>query len=238
MIRSHFAGRGTMLDKLMLVIVTTTTAVGACALLYNGHRFEGWVGVTSLIVFLIIQLILPRAAGMSNPAGMRIMISLLMLISLTIGRYFALYKRFEHYDKLQHLLYGIVVSIVAVVVLYRLLPESSRRRPEFHGAAIGIFSTGLTMIILFIWELFEYICDRLFASDMQDWQAGGISGLTDTVLDLAVGFSGAVITSTIIVLLYGRDREGFYLRFLAGFFPHEAQSASTKYKGGEEAIPE
>lgn len=231
-------GRVTKLAALLFWTVTLSTAIGACILLSSGQRFEGWVGIAALFVFISIQIILPRAAGMSNPAGMRIMISLLMLISLTIGRYFSLYKRIEHFDKIQHVLYGIMISLIAVVILYRLIPIHARSQSELHPAAIGIFSIGTTMVILFIWELFEYICDRQFGSDMQDWQAGGISGLTDTMLDLAVGFSGAVFASAIIMIVYSRNRKSFFDRFLAGFFPLVKEEDSILKDGREEAISE
>ncbi|NLW11341.1 MAG: hypothetical protein GX028_04915 [Clostridiaceae bacterium] len=236
MIRALNEDLGTKLGILLFWIVTLSTAVGACVLFFSGQRFEGWVGIASLFVFIIVQVILPRAAGMSNPTSMRIMISLLMLISLTIGRYFSLYKRIVHFDKLQHFLYGIMISLIAVVILYRLIPIHSRRQSEFHPAAIGIFTTGTTMIILFIWELFEYTCDRLFNSDMQDWKAGGISGLTDTMLDLAVGFLGALLASAIIMIVYSRNREIFYNRFLAGFFPLDSKKDCIIRDNREEAI--
>lgn len=226
------------LSILILWVVVLATAVGACIFLFNGNRFEGWVGVASLIVFVFVQVVLPFVASMRIPAFMRILISLVMLISLTIGRFFALYKRIEHFDKLQHGLYGIVIALIAVVMLFRLIPNSSRRNPELSSAAIGIFSVGATMILLFIWELFEYICDRLFLSDMQDWQAGGISGLTDTMFDLSVGFSGAIVASIVIMLLYRRNKEAFFLHYLAGFFPNTVHDEALEYDNREEAITE
>lgn len=226
----------TKLERLLFWFVVLATAAGAFILLWKGNRFEGWVGVASLLIFITVQIVLPRAAGMSNPAGMRIMISLLMLISLTIGRYFSLYKKIEHYDKLQHLLYGVIISLIAIVVLYRLIPAQMRTRSVLHPPAIGIFSVGTTMIVLFIWELFEYICDRLFNSDMQDWQTGGISGLTDTMVDLAVGFTGSVITSVIIVIVYKRNKTIFYERFLKGFFPVVLATNLVTENSREEAV--
>jgi hypothetical protein len=216
------------ISMLIVWLVIFCTAIGAAVLFYLGDSFEGWVGLAALVVFIFFQLILPGLASMSNPAFMRLIISCTMVSSLTAGRYLYLYQRITHFDKSQHVLYGIVLVIISLVLLYRLLPADNRSNPQIHPVALAIFLIGSTMLLLFIWELFEFICDRQFGSDMQAWKAGGISGLTDTMIDQLMGLIGALASSTIIALFYARDRAAFYSKWLSGFFPQTSSKTPAK----------
>ena len=71
-----------------------------------------------------------------------------------------------------------------------------------------------------IWEFYEYAGDRILGSNMQRWQRGAIQGLTDTMLDLAVGMAGSFLVSLLAGRQIKKDAERFYRHFIRGFFEH------------------
>ncbi len=99
-----------MASGLLFWIVVLWTAVGAIALYFRDEIFEAKVGVAALCLYVFVQILLPRIASMRNPPGMQMLISASMISSQTIGRYLFLYKRFEHYDSIQHVLFGMLFS--------------------------------------------------------------------------------------------------------------------------------
>lgn len=216
---SFRAAAGERISLLIVWIVAAWTLVGAFVLFEQGDAFEGWVGLVSLLFFLFLQLVLPKLADMSNPSLLRNIFSFVMVSSLSVGRYFYLYARVRHFDKSQHVLYGMVIVLFALVLLYRLTAPEHRLRLELHPLLVWLWLVGFAMIVLFIWEVFEYTSDRLFGSDMQDWKADGLSGLNDTMLDLITGFVGAAVVAGLLVWQLARNREKFYHRWISGLFP-------------------
>lgn len=207
-----------MASGLLFWIVVLWTAVGAIALYFRDEIFEAKVGVAALCLYVFVQILLPRIASMRNPPGMQMLISASMISSQTIGRYLFLYKRFEHYDSIQHVLFGMLFSLLAVLLFYRLIPENNRKGYDIHPFVMAVFMIGVAMLLLIFWEFFEYVCDRIFLSDMQSWKQSNVSGLSDTMLDILMGLIGSTLTATLLAYYYAKNRSGFYMRIVAPFY--------------------
>lgn len=207
-----------LLAGLMFWIVVIWTVVGAVMLFYRDEVFEAKVGIAALCLFVFVQMLLPRIASMNNPPAMQIILSLMMISSQTIGRYLFLYKRVEHFDSMQHVLFGMLFSLMALLLFYRLIPDKKRATFDIHPFAMAVFMIGVAMLLLIFWEFFEFICDRIFMSDMQSWKQSKVSGLSDTMLDLLMGLIGSMATATLMAYYQCKNQQAFYMRVVAIFF--------------------
>jgi hypothetical protein len=106
-----------------------------------------------------------------------------------IGLSFQLFKRFPFLDVPTHFLGGVVITY-----FYRVAIRHSQKLvgevPFPIQVLLAFTCTGTTTIL---WEFYENILDSLLGTQM-------VRGLEDTIVDLFVGLSGALILS----LLYRR----------------------------------
>ncbi len=65
-----------------------------------------------------------------------------------------------------------------------------------------------------IWELYEFIGDRLVSSNMQLWKNGGLAALTDTMHDIGFGLLGALLISLPAWWQLRKNPSLFYRRFI------------------------
>lgn len=125
---------------------------------------------------------------------------LVLVMSLYLGSAMKFYDRFSWWDKLLHLLSGVVIVNFGIA-LTRLEPISA------FGAVLYAFCLSMTGHC--IWELLEYASDSLKRTDNQRWQAhhpdinhkpaGALqpAGLVDTMNDLLMGLIGALAASVV-----------------------------------------
>ena len=212
--------RGRALSRLALI---STWLV--CALILGGsvwfflirNYFEAAVALTGLVIVMIIQFGTRPILQLRNPPGMQLAVSGLALVSLFAGRLFRLYRTVPYFDKSMHFLYGLMFTVIGLILFYRV-NEAQRRQLSVGPGFLAVYLIGFTMLCSFSWEIFEFTCDRLFGSDMQAWKAGGISGLTDTMLDLMADMLGTLLASILIARQLKQNARKFYSWFGAGFF--------------------
>lgn len=101
-----------------------------------------------------------------------------------------LYWRFWWYDIMMHFLGGVVIGGIAIWMLLRFRPDSSRR--------VVVVNVLTSILLVGIgWEIFEYIIDPTYAE-----QANIVF---DTGLDLVMDTIGAFV-ATSLILHIGRPR--------------------------------
>ena len=84
-----------------------------------------------------------------------------------------------------------------------------------------------------IWEIFEYLMDVVFGTDMQK------SGLNDTMADLIVDSAGAVIISVIGYFFLRDSKNDFLRRAIAGFLhknPNMKKKLEEQISGGKNFV--
>lgn len=180
------------------IAVLITAGSAGCFLVRN--YFEMWAGLASLALFMIFQWGLPRWLHLRWPVWLRFAASLIALVSVFFGRFFALYSRWPGFDKSQHLLYGLIFTLLGVSLFMHWIPRS--RSDTFRSLGpVLLAAAGFSTLICVLWELFEYISDRLTGSDMQSWKDGHLSGLTDTMLDISFDLAGVLLAVILIAVL-------------------------------------
>ena len=110
---------------------------------------------------------------------------LFIFIAFYIGYIFNIYNIFIGYDKLIHLIFGIVASFLSLNILINKRIYSEKNK-WFNVLFYIVFSLGLSVC----WEFVEFAGDNLFGKNDQ----GSIeTGVGDTMYDLLSAFLGSII---------------------------------------------
>ena len=224
----------TRLEKAALlssIVVSACVLVGSIINLIRPIYFEAAIGLVSLIIFIGVQFFLNRGSWLGNPPAMQICISILVFLSVFIGRFFSLYKLVPGYDKSQHFLYGLVFCVCGLVLFYLLNPGQASHLTVSVPTVIW-FAVGFALICGFVWELFEFACDRLFDTNMQAWKQGLAHGLIDTMADMIIDLAGSVLVALFARRQLARSPGDFYRRYMAGFL--SVRLAQKDLAGGDE----
>lgn len=100
-----------------------------------------------------------------------------------LGSCVNLYDLFSWYDVFIHMLSGVLSSYIALLILKSF--QKSKNNIIFDI----IFIFGVVFIIAGVWELFEFIIDNVFSTDMQHVIDSGVS---DTMSDMFSAYVGAL----------------------------------------------
>lgn len=136
-------------------------------------------------------------------------INLLVAVSLYIhvmghvgGYYISLAP---YYDKLAHLVSSATVALIAFFIA-ALAEHRGEVRLTVPIAIIFIVSTTLAAGTL--WEIYEFVADEVFGTDLQ-------YGNTDTMVDLIMDLAGAVIVAGLAAIALSREEGHRFVRFFA-----------------------
>nr|WP_312577610.1 hypothetical protein [Sedimentibacter sp.] len=106
------------------------------------------------------------------------------ILSLVMGSMLDFYDKIEWWDLLMHILSGIILGIIANVILIK-----NTGKFKIKKSFRFLFIVGIACIGGVVWEIFEFRVDLLFKLDTQ--LANG-SGISDTMWDLIMDFTGGV----------------------------------------------
>jgi len=160
-------------------------ALAIVAFAINGD----WVSVVNASLILGLML-LPRLVKMQYkiylPLGLEVAIVGFIFLSLFLGSLRNYYERFPLWDGVLHFQSGILLGVVGFVVVYLL---NARKTSKFRMSPgfVSFFAVCFSMALSVVWEVYEYAVDSWFGYTMQE------SGLPDTMGDLIVNCSGAII---------------------------------------------
>ena len=101
-----------------------------------------------------------------------------------LGFLLHLYKVTTWYDTFIHFISGIYSSLVAIYILYKL-KLYDKKNIIFNILFIILFSLSVSVL----WEVFEFICDKIFDSDMQR----KLTGVNDTMKDIICAVLGNIL---------------------------------------------
>lgn len=203
-IHTHSDAPGSRAAEYSAVIVALLIAGGSAGCFLYRNYFETGAGLASLVIFVVFQWGLPRWLHLRWPVWLRFAASLIALVSVFFGRFFALYSRWPGFDKSQHLLYGFIFTLLGFTLFLHWIPSDRSGRPT-RLAPVLLAASGFSILICVVWELFEYISDRLTGSNMQSWQDGDLAGLTDTMIDLAFDLAG-ILLAVLLLTVWKRLR--------------------------------
>jgi len=219
MIQSH-ASRSHPLaiaDQVVKWVGTLALLGTALITFVTHHNYETLASLASLAILWLAHFVMRRVFPGEQRHGLQIAIDLYLVEAGIMGTVLNFYNSIPFYDKMNHGVVGILAAVIGLLFFYRLNPEQRNQltvRPGF----VAIFCLGFAMTYKVFWEFYEFSGDRLFNTNMQRWQASGLNGLIDTMLDLAFGMAFAGVVCLVIMHQLKQDADRFYQKHIRGFF--------------------
>ena len=123
-------------------------------------------------------------------------LALIVAMTLTQGGEAAgLYDTWAWYDRVVHFVVPMLTSQVLYICLARIevLPDPQQETLRRHDAGMFLVTFALGTSVGAVWEIFEWVSDGLFGSDLSQ-------GNVDTVGDLIADASGSLAGGALMVL--------------------------------------
>ena len=112
--------------------------------------------------------------------------------SIYLGNVWDLYRIIPIYDKLLHLLSGVIIAIIGFVLFLYL--NNGNIKGDFNTYFAVIFSIIFSIAAAGIWEIWEFSTDMIFGFHSQN------NSLIDTMMDIICGSIMGIITNIPIYL--------------------------------------
>lgn len=180
----------------IVVLFFTDFFIMAKILINETNIIKVLIEYTILFLILLLPYILCNKFKYKIPLITYLLYSLIVLL-IYLGEVYDLYFKVSLLDDVIHSLSGISL----VTLFFSLLIDNGYFKNNLIYACI--FSFSLSLVTLYMWEIFEYINDLLFDSNMQKYMTEnstllvGRDALKDTMNDLCEGF----ITSLLMMIL-------------------------------------
>ncbi|WP_270215178.1 hypothetical protein [Clostridium butyricum] len=108
-----------------------------------------------------------------------------IFFAMYLGNVCNFYTLINHYDKILHLLSGIIIGIIGLIIYTHFTKEYMKKlNPKFMIIFVFIFSVALAGC----WEIWEFTGDRLWGFQSQN------NSLVDTMTDIICGTVGGIIS--------------------------------------------
>lgn len=190
-----------------LAPIWITLGVAAIASLVTG-RWE-LAGVSTLALILCLapialasryRIVLPMPFAISTTA--------FIIASLIFGEVFDAYEIVWWWDIALHGSSAIALGLIGFLFIYMLFHGDSFAAP---ASALAIIAFSFAVSVGGLWEIFEYLVDRILGTNMQR------SGLDDTMTDLMVNALGAALGSLVGYGYLKGQSAGFPGRLITDF---------------------
>ena len=142
--------------------------------------------VSLLLTFL--PSIFERSIKVSLPASFQVVLLIFIFAAQFLGEIYNYYERFWWWDILLHSWSGVLLGTIGFLLVY-ILNKASGVDVIMSPFFIAFFALCFAVTCGVVWEVFEFLMDVVFKTDMQK------SGLVDTMWDLIVDTGGALIVS-------------------------------------------
>ena len=181
------------LSLVLLVILQVVMLAELIALLRAGQ----WVNVLQVATIMALTLA-PVALGarlkVRIPPEFQILAITFVFASLFLGEIQSYYQLIWWWDVTLHATSGLLFGIVGFLLVY-VLNEDDRIEMSLRPRFVALFAFVFALAVGALWEVFEFVMDQAFGTQMQKPRAGDPSGLTDTMWDLGFDALGALFIS-------------------------------------------
>ncbi len=150
--------------------------------------------VTLIIITLFAPVLFRKNMEVEVPAEFHFMAVLFIFSSLYLGEIQSFYVKVWWWDIALHASAGLLMGIFGFLLIY-LLNESKRVDIYLTPGFIAFFAFIFAVFIGTAWEIFEFAMDGIFEFNMQKPMLGDPSGLTDTMWDMIMNATGALVMS-------------------------------------------
>ncbi len=120
-----------------------------------------------------------------------------VFLACGLGSAIGLYDKVLCWDLIMHGMFGFVCSLIVFVLLVRW--NGSKLNPVGFMAIIFAFTMGVAAL----WEVWEYLCDRITGGDAQrvlESVALGKSPVADTMEDIMIAMAGSALFFVTLII--------------------------------------
>ena len=173
-----------------LAVMIVFAAGGIAIGFYNLWRQDSraWMGWISPL-YLLLPFLLRKVFRLRPAYLMDITLFLFIFLAFDLGVALSWYAKLAYYDLAMHLLAGMVFDIIGLCWFYRLREDRQKPMGADKGVAL-FFALCFTQLIAVVWEIFEFVSDKITGDDAQNVLA---TGVVDTMEDLIICLAGALI---------------------------------------------
>jgi uncharacterized membrane protein YjdF len=174
---------------------------------------ERWLSaflVSLIIMALFSPIIFRKRMEIELPAEFHITAVIFIFASFYLGEVHDFYHRVWWWDIALHATAGLLMGILGFLLVY-VLNESKRVELHMTPGFIAFFAFTFAVTVGTVWEIFEFMMDQIFGTQMQKPMFGDPSGLTDTMWDMTVNAAGAMIIS-IMGWWYLKSKQNFFVK--------------------------
>ena len=199
--------RALRMHKRVFFIMQAAMLLGFAGAIYERQWLNAFTIIAIMIVMFVPSMI-ERRLRVHIPPVFAISALVFVFAALFLGEvrdYFAIYW---WWDVALHATSSFLLGIVEFLLVY-VLNETDRVELRMRPAFVALFAFCFAMTIGVFWEIFEFAMDSIFGTNMQKPMLGDPSGLTDTMWDLIVNSTGALIVSVLGWLHMANRRESF-----------------------------
>lgn len=143
------------------------------------------------LVALNLPLLLERKLKLYIPNYITIVLYCMIFFHFVLGEVYRAYDSVKIFDKVLHTTSGVIISLISFSII-SILNSMQRTNIKLSPFFIVLFTFCFTMTSEYLWEIFEYLMDTLFGSNMQRWQ-------DSLVLAEGVGIPPATAEGTFII---------------------------------------
>lgn len=157
-----------------------------------------------------IPSILERSIHVSLPPAFQIVLLIFIFGAQFLGEINNYYERFWWWDLVLHGWSGVLLGMIGFLLVY-ILNEASGVKLVLSPFFIAFFALCFAVTCGVVWEVFEYLMDMIFGTNMQK------SGLQDTMGDLIIDTAGALIISVTGFFTLKDNKKNSLSQAISGF---------------------
>lgn len=145
------------------------------------------------------------------PSNMMILYVLFLYGAIFLGEVMAFYYRVPHWDTFLHTLSGAMLGALGYSVI-SFLNKSDGVPVNLSPVFVAFFAFCFSVSMGMVWEIYEFLVDRFFGTNMQKFmleggeQLIGQQALADTMKDIIVDAIGALVIAVIGYISLKRDK--------------------------------
>lgn len=172
------------------LLITVCCAIATLLIYTLSVTKKNYIVFFQVISAAFVPAILPilsRATKKSFPVFLNILFSVHIILAVDLGCAMSFYDRFYYWDMLMHGCFGFLASVAFYILLLTWNGETLNR---FGFFALIFLST---MGCAAVWEIFEFVSDRILNGDAQrvlESVAMGHTPVYDTMMDIIVATAG------------------------------------------------
>jgi hypothetical protein len=181
----------TRTEKIQISFSYFLQATIAIAIIISVYERD-WFGITAsagALLLTFIPKIVERNFKIVFPTEFELTIVIFIYLGQFLGSARGYYNRYAWLDEFVHFVGGTLVALLGFLLVYIIYYRKGLlTSPRFIAITTFFFSLAIGSL----WEIFEFLIDTFFGSNMQ------LGSLLDTMLDLTFDCIGAVITSVCV----------------------------------------